>query len=466
MTRALILATSLAVLVAAVPAASPARAEPLAVPAAGCPEWRVKGDIDGNGFSDLVVSGRVAGVFRSHLEVIYQPSGEQVATQLKGAESVGSDVLEDLDGDGCSDLVVGRDGGIVVFWGSPEGLVATPQALAVPTGVEPGGRVAVAAGKRSWIYVLTEKPPLGKRNRAIVAYSVAADRSITAQAVLASPLPKNTTEDGDMFGAAMVAEGDSLFVGAPGAKVSGKRSAGALVVYSAKPSDPTSFASRVYSQNSRGVPGGAERDDSFAYSLAIRDGRLAIGVPREKVGKVMVAGMVHLAVWNDSTRTMKWGKAIHQNSAGVPGSNEFEDQFGWAVAVGRGITRAGSYDVVVGTRDEDVGKRSDAGAVTVVPFGGGSGIGLSQNLAAIPGGAERDDWFGHSVAVLPDSTTGGFPIRDKIVVGVPTEKIGKYANAGMVQVSGLYPVNKAAWTSYLSRLGLEESLEYGWTLSG
>lgn len=46
------------------------------------------------------------------------------------------------------------------------------------------------------------------------------------------------------------------------------------------------------------------------------------------------------------------------NTKGIVGTNEKADQFGSAVAIGRGLTGANSYDVIVGTPYENVGSGS------------------------------------------------------------------------------------------------------------
>ncbi|MFD5059592.1 VCBS repeat-containing protein [Streptomyces sp. NPDC058394] len=93
---------------------------------------------------------------------------------------------------------------------------------------------------------------------------------------------------------------------------------------------------------------------------------------------------------------------LTQNTSGVPGASEKEDNFGGALTVAD-LNRDGLADIVVGSPREDTGKR-DAGLVTVIPgrrtgaLGGGA-YAFTQDTAGIPGGDETEDSFGTTVAV-------------------------------------------------------------------
>ncbi|WP_411090115.1 VCBS repeat-containing protein [Streptomyces sp. 061-3] len=93
---------------------------------------------------------------------------------------------------------------------------------------------------------------------------------------------------------------------------------------------------------------------------------------------------------------------LTQNTSGVPGASEKEDNFGGALTVAD-LNRDGLADIVVGSPREDTGKR-DAGLVTVIPgrrtgaLGGGA-YAFTQETAGIPGGDETEDSFGTTVAV-------------------------------------------------------------------
>ncbi|AZM51964.1 hypothetical protein DMA15_04620 [Streptomyces sp. WAC 01529] len=93
-----------------------------------------------------------------------------------------------------------------------------------------------------------------------------------------------------------------------------------------------------------------------------------------------------------------------QNTPGVPGAEEEGDSFGRSVAVGD-VTGDGYADVAVGAVGEDVGTVAGAGSVVLLR---GSADGLTgagaqvfhQNTAGVPGVAEKDDLFGSATALL------------------------------------------------------------------
>ncbi|MEU6661507.1 FG-GAP-like repeat-containing protein [Streptomyces sp. NPDC046821] len=112
---------------------------------------------------------------------------------------------------------------------------------------------------------------------------------------------------------------------------------------------------------------------------------------------------------------------ITQDTAGVPGASEANDQFGASVTLGD-ITGDKYADLVVGAPQESVGAAEYTGSVTVIP-GGPSGLSTAtsytyhQDTAGVPGAAERNDNFGSSVA-LRDTNADG---RADLAVGASGE---------------------------------------------
>lgn len=92
-------------------------------------------------------------------------------------------------------------------------------------------------------------------------------------------------------------------------------------------------------QDSPGVPGTAEADDDFGYSLAAGDTdadgypELAVGIDSEAIGSARNAGMV-VVLKGTADGPVTGGYGYHQGSAGVPGTAEAGDRFGSAVALG------------------------------------------------------------------------------------------------------------------------------------
>ncbi|MER5477358.1 VCBS repeat-containing protein [Streptomyces sp. NPDC002734] len=136
---------------------------------------------------------------------------------------------------------------------------------------------------------------------------------------------------------------------ADGAYVSGKAYAGQVVVaYGAKGTGITAARRTVISQDSSGVPGGAETDDGFSSDTAYADfdgdgyDDLAVSAPWEDLGDDKDAGMV----------TILWGSANGITGAGAvqladPASTS-HDEWGRLLAAGD-FDGDGKQDLTVGT---------------------------------------------------------------------------------------------------------------------
>jgi hypothetical protein len=230
---------------------------------------------------------------------------------------------------------------------------------------------------------------------------------------------------GDEFGAAIVladlnADGcDDLIVGAPGAS---SRAGRVHVILGAKDG--------FQSADGQTLAGVATSGDRFGSSLAIapnlpRTGfDLWIGAPLDNVGSVTDAGSVaHYSITNaGGNLTFNLVQTITQNSSGVPGSAETNDQFGAALS-------ATPRGVFVGDQLEDIGTTKDAGSVTLLASTDSdaqfdNGFNWSQASSGVPGNAETADHFGAAV---------GF-FGEHLAVGVPDEDVDASSNAGMVQL--------------------------------
>ena len=135
---------------------------------------------------------------------------------------------------------------------------------------------------------------------------------------------------------------------------------------------------------------------------------LVIGVPREDLGTVTNAGLVHVLLGSTTGLTASNSRVWTQNSAGVPGVNEAGDRFGSTLAAGDldGKNRA---DLAIGAPDEAVGTRDNAGAVVIL-YTTSTGLDAtgsqlwSQDTPGIPGVAEENDRFGSAFATGSIST--------------------------------------------------------------
>ncbi|WP_030776720.1 FG-GAP-like repeat-containing protein [Streptomyces sp. NRRL S-920] len=330
----------------------------------------------------------------------------------------------DLDRDGFADLVIGVSGrsaseGSVILWGSASGLtggtrIATfgrsPQAgdfdgdgttdLALFAGVESYGDDPVGQQARLW------KGPLQRTGTPAKTLDFM-DRSEWWD--YGSRRPDPTCADRDCV------DGPRSLSGPSSPQAVGDLNGDsyddlAMVRYSG---DGEASNGVLY-----GSPTGFTRGDAPGAG-----GDMA-------VGDINGDGYDDLALGNvyRSTVRVAYGSAsglkddtqvINQDLPGVPGAEESGDAFGASVAVGD-VTGDGYADLAVGVTGEDVGSVADAGAVVLVhgSADGVTGAGAQvfhQNTAGVPGVAEKDDTFGSATALL-DVTGDGH--RDLAVSSV------------------------------------------------
>lgn len=156
------------------------------------------------------------------------------------------------------------------------------------------------------------------------------------------------------------------------------------------------------------------------------------------------AGMVNV-LYGSSTGITVSGDQVFSQAAGhgLAGAAENGDQFGSALAAGnfnRDFNTVGGQPVAidelaVGAPGENLGGKSDVGAVNIV-YGSTSGLTpagdqfWSQNSPGILGTAEDGDRFGHALAAGDFDGDG----TDDLAVSAPLEDIGNVADAGAVNV--------------------------------
>ncbi|MFD5573817.1 FG-GAP repeat protein [Streptomyces cadmiisoli] len=213
-------------------------------------------------------------------------------------------------------------------------------------------------------------------------------------------------------------------MGAPDATVAGRAKAGYVAVLYGSANGLRTATKQVSSQNSAGVPGGAEAGDRFGAAPASADldgdghQDLIVGVP----GEDTVSGGSN----SGCTQVIRGG-AKRLAGAYSPATGRFAgDGLGER---GRLMTADidgdGAADVVTGVPGEDLGRAADAGAVVVLCGGAGglTGAGprtVTQNMADVPGSAEKGDAFGRAVH-LGDADGDG---RADLAAGAPGENSG------------------------------------------
>jgi hypothetical protein len=276
-----------------------------------------------------------------------------------------------------------------------------------------------------------------------------------------------SSEPGDNFGQALAIGRTStgagwLAIGAPGEDIGAARDAGAVTIIP-RGTDTTQDVS--YYQGKGAVPGSAETDDLFGFSLSTFAGTgLAVGAPNENIGPADDAGQVTgLRALAGKLPGTGPGHSYHQGVNGVPGNSESGDGFGVALAP------RGSVALTIGVPGEDVtvsANQSDAGSIIDIPTPGSSVVATSwyQGKSGLQGSAERDDLFGLALA----ETTSG-----SIAVGAPGEDVSGAPDAGIIAVlqdgTGGRLVatgNQALHQSSPNVPGTSELIDlFGWTLS-
>jgi FG-GAP repeat len=279
------------------------------------------GDFDNDGFDDLAIGvpvehGGVAEPGLGAVHVLYGSSSRLTASRSQFWDQLSPGVLGDgqgwerfgealaagdFNGDGRDDLAVGAPshvvgsagpcGAVNVLYGAATGLTAT--------------------GNQLW----NEETP-----------GIAEQCDVQAR-----------------FGLALVAadfNGDNkadLAIGAPWENLlpgSTHNSKGAVHVLFGSQNRLTATGSQFWTQDSPGIPDTAEQGDYFGSSLGAGDfnddGRadLAIGVPRETIGTILDAGVMHVLYGGATGPTATGNQLWSQDSIGILGTSQNGDWFG------------------------------------------------------------------------------------------------------------------------------------------
>jgi hypothetical protein len=198
-------------------------------------------------------------------------------------------------------------------------------------------------------------------------------------------------------------------------------------------------AGQAYDQNSTGVPGTPENNDSFGQVLdSLRAGsttQLAVGIPSEDIGTAADAGSVQL--FSSTGTTVTPGVGLTQDTTNVTDTSEAGDQFGRRIVLappGLGDTKT---RLAVSAPFEDGTAGADQGLVQIFPLDDlGAETTYDQNSTGIDGTAAAGDHFGEGLGFVAGTA------ERSVLAGVPDDV--EFSD-GMVNVIPLTGGSTRSW---------------------
>lgn len=408
-------------------------------------------DLNNDGESDVVIAQPKAGVRGQQgagavdVRVSNGGSIRLTASSLGVGEATAaarfgqSVAIGDLNRDCYADILIGvprhngSTGRVVFVPGSANGVnQAGAEAIDI-TEAKTGDRFgqAIAIGNNTAYISAPYADETGAKNVGRVYIVGLAAKTFTVAATLQQGVGvmKDTAEAGDHFGKVLTLKDKTLGIGVPDENVDGAVDAGAIHLTSLGADDPGTATADVFvSQNTPGVPGGAERDDHFG--AAFDEDLLAVGIPGEDTKTVTNAGAIitGIATAGSATPSLRW---VTQSTAGIPGKSKPGDRFGSALTSGRDFLCTGQTGIAVGIPGKTVRRTINAGMVTVISAGSTDcgalrGRKYNQNSPDIPGNAVRGNRFGSAFINVPGTD------RDAAYAGVPGANLDGKKNTGRV----------------------------------
>ncbi|WP_229900793.1 FG-GAP-like repeat-containing protein, partial [Streptomyces capoamus] len=390
----------------------------------GMPEKTVSGQ-EGAG-AVLITFGSAHGLTGKHLYIT------QNSTNIPGAagyqDSFGSSLASgDMNHDGYADLLVGSEGdasakgSVTVLWGGTSPLRS---ALTLPSGPSYPGRMFgadIVVGD----FTGDSRPDIAVSGQtSLKLYSGTFTRSKAPAGI--------DVNDADVTGSWHLAAGDFTGDGKDELAVVQQKT---TRVYGQNPgtTDPGSFTAQArLAGGDRVAAGDLNGDGRDDLAIALSNPRLnpnGLADPSHGSGYITVRyGDPHI-----NGGLAPSGRVYHQNTAGIPGDNEKEDEFGAALSIAdiNGDHRA---DLAIGIPYETLGRTFRGGGVLVLR-GSASGLTItgaarySQNTPGIPGSAETNDAFGSQLRLADFNRDG----KADLAVSAPQKDHG---NGALWQLPG------------------------------
>ncbi|MZD22041.1 MULTISPECIES: FG-GAP-like repeat-containing protein [Streptomyces] len=337
------------------------------------------GDFNGDGFDDLAVGAPtedVSGDTDGGTVLIAWGS----ATGLSGATTVKDQAPSshdqwgkslaagDFDGDGTEDLAIGNSSNLVYVIGdgiTKSGSFGDQYGIKLDLRTGNGGSIMLTAGdtngdKRTDLVVdgFETDGDYGYNTNWYVpgaAEGLGSDGGV--RELKRGVITGIGDVNGDGFGDVVTGQDwdpskDGSEPSVPGSSTGGK----VHIIYGSADGPATTVA---VTQNSGNVPGSSERGDYFGSELSLGDingdgkSDLVVGAPGENLGGVVNAGAVTVLYGSASgVNTTSGYQYLAQSTAGVPGSDEKDDQLGGEVKL-TDVTGDGRADLTIGAYGEN-----------------------------------------------------------------------------------------------------------------